>query len=226
MAKPEVEIDKKMNLKLLVDTETNKVVFAEAGKDFVDFLFQLMSLPLSTVSKLLTDEIGMAGCLGTLYKSIQALNPDYYEPNPKAKDSVLNPISFFTVPLLSIDETPTSLTLYRCPTNYHYSLRKGEVCTCGSKTSTTHEFSFNIVAGKTTLNPGDVGFVKGPVPYIVMDNLEVKPMSVSLIMSIVKNYESLMEKVVEVGPQQGLALLKASLEKQAALTSVFLRNKI
>ncbi|KAJ0044749.1 hypothetical protein Pint_06211 [Pistacia integerrima] len=43
----------KINLKLLIDTENNKVLFAEAGKEFVDFLFYLLSLPVGTFVKLL-----------------------------------------------------------------------------------------------------------------------------------------------------------------------------
>lgn len=42
----------KVSLKLLVDTEGKKVLFAEASKDFVDFLFHIMELPLGTVVKL------------------------------------------------------------------------------------------------------------------------------------------------------------------------------
>lgn len=44
----------KVSLKLLIDTKGNKVLFAEAGKDFVDFLFNLLSLPLGNVINLLT----------------------------------------------------------------------------------------------------------------------------------------------------------------------------
>ncbi|KAK9111506.1 hypothetical protein Scep_019025 [Stephania cephalantha] len=40
---------KKITVKLLVDRKANKVLFAEAGKDFVDFLICLLSLPLASV---------------------------------------------------------------------------------------------------------------------------------------------------------------------------------
>ncbi|THG00362.1 hypothetical protein TEA_000552 [Camellia sinensis var. sinensis] len=38
----------KVSLKLLIDTKAHKVLFAEAGKDFVDFLFNILSLPVGT----------------------------------------------------------------------------------------------------------------------------------------------------------------------------------
>ncbi|KAL5734806.1 hypothetical protein ACOSP7_032667 [Xanthoceras sorbifolium] len=38
-----------IKLKLLVDTKAKKVILAEAGKGFIDFLIHLLSLPLATV---------------------------------------------------------------------------------------------------------------------------------------------------------------------------------
>jgi hypothetical protein len=40
-------------MKLLVDTKAQRVVYAEAGKEVIDFLFSLLALPLSAVTKLL-----------------------------------------------------------------------------------------------------------------------------------------------------------------------------
>ena len=34
-------------LKLLVDSKAHKVVFAECGKDFIDFLFTILKLPIA-----------------------------------------------------------------------------------------------------------------------------------------------------------------------------------
>ncbi|CAN1269350.1 hypothetical protein LINPERPRIM_LOCUS13549 [Linum perenne] len=45
------EIYAKVTLKLLINKKTNKVIFAEAGKDFVDFLFSILSFPLRTMIK-------------------------------------------------------------------------------------------------------------------------------------------------------------------------------
>lgn len=43
-----VAIMSQVSLKLLVNTETNQVLFAEAGKDFVDILCGFLTLPLGT----------------------------------------------------------------------------------------------------------------------------------------------------------------------------------
>ncbi|KAG6760273.1 hypothetical protein POTOM_036780 [Populus tomentosa] len=62
-----------MSLKVLIDSKHNKVVFAEAGKDFVDFLLNLLALPLGTVIQLLTKST-MIGCIASLYGSLEKLD--------------------------------------------------------------------------------------------------------------------------------------------------------
>ena len=74
------ESETKMKLKLLIDSKANKVVFVEADKDFVDFLFGMLSLSLSAVVQL-GKVNGMAGCLGDLYASAEALTQEYLVPN-------------------------------------------------------------------------------------------------------------------------------------------------
>ena len=44
---------KTVSLKLLVDSEGQRVLVAEASKDFVDFLFYIMVLPVGTIAELL-----------------------------------------------------------------------------------------------------------------------------------------------------------------------------
>lgn len=39
-----------------IDTPNNEVLFAEAGKGFVDFLFNLLALPVGTVNKTVDQE--------------------------------------------------------------------------------------------------------------------------------------------------------------------------
>ncbi|PQQ00084.1 hypothetical protein Pyn_28387 [Prunus yedoensis var. nudiflora] len=53
------------SLKLLIDTKGGKVLFAEASKNVVDFLFTLLSLLVGTVIKLLSKD-GVVGSLGKL----------------------------------------------------------------------------------------------------------------------------------------------------------------
>ncbi|KAF6161007.1 hypothetical protein GIB67_007648 [Kingdonia uniflora] len=48
----------------------NKILYAEAGEDFVEFLFSLLTLPLGSVVKLL-DQNPSLGCISNLYKTVE-----------------------------------------------------------------------------------------------------------------------------------------------------------
>jgi hypothetical protein len=79
----------KLTLKLLIDRKNDKVLFAEASKAVVDFLFSLLCLPIGTVVKLLGNN-DMVGSIGNLYNSVENLNHNYIQPD-QTKDVFLNP---------------------------------------------------------------------------------------------------------------------------------------
>ncbi|CAN1269179.1 hypothetical protein LINPERPRIM_LOCUS13488 [Linum perenne] len=144
----------KVTLKLFIDKKTNKVVFAESGKEFVDFLFSFLSLPLGTLIRLLSKD-QMLGCMGNLYQSVEDLDVTFMQPST-SKNSYLKP------------------TLQQ------------------------------------NINEG--GFVKGGVNYLVMDDLEVIPLSSISVVTSLKNLNiqqigSLEEKVVEIGMDEVTKLL-------------------
>ncbi|XP_051143835.1 uncharacterized protein LOC127260177 isoform X1 [Andrographis paniculata] len=85
MAKPSV------TMKLLIDLQAKRVLFAEANNDCVDFLFHLLSLPVATVITLLKEETGMEGPMVNLYDSIAKLNDSYLQPN-RSKCALLKPV--------------------------------------------------------------------------------------------------------------------------------------
>ncbi|KAI9156859.1 hypothetical protein LWI28_013265 [Acer negundo] len=225
-----------VTLKLLIDTESKKVLFAEAGKDLVDFLFYLLSLPVATVTKLLKKK-GEVGCLTDLYKSLENLNQTYMQPNQN-KTSLLNPKSSLNangLPLLLSDnhDQTTAVKFYLCSNSNHVSDVLNTMCPCGYRITRALTFvnsdgaaNSSTTAGTTTV---EGGFVRGVVTYMVMDNLEVKPMSTISSITLlnefgVKDVGSLKEKIVVLGIDEGLKLLKASLECKNVLTSVFLGN--
>ena len=87
-----------LSLKLLIDTKSYKVLFAEAGKDVVDFLFSLLSMPVGSIIKLLTKE-KMAGCIANLYQSVENLD-DTYILSKQNKTLLLNPTTAASSPSL------------------------------------------------------------------------------------------------------------------------------
>ncbi|WCJ19517.1 hypothetical protein M5689_001805 [Euphorbia peplus] len=252
------ESSSKVQLKLLVDNKKKKVLFAEASKDFLDFLFSLMSLPLGQVVKLLTKhQMLMVGTLGNLYGSIESLHETYVHSSENV-ESVLNPkapmVSFQSPLLLSNNEFVRRRELYMClvpqsnrrcfscgaTTNnaiatYHPHVADVPNTLCPSpdcNKAMTCKLKF-VESGsggaKQVASGSSGGFVEGVVTYMVMDNLEVKPMStissIALINSFnIKDLGSLEEKIVYVGLEEGLKILQASLESKDVLSSVFLGN--
>ncbi|XVE52741.1 hypothetical protein DITRI_Ditri02bG0147700 [Diplodiscus trichospermus] len=204
-----------VSLKLLVDTKGHWVLFAEAGKDFVDFLFFMLSLPVATVITLLTKQ-GMVGCLGNLYKSTENLGDTYFQATTN-KDALLKPkVSSYgaNVPLLLPNIQSSTGQIYRC-------LSHENPATLAKTTSK--------VLNSTAANQG--GYVKGAITYTIMDDLTVTPMSTILNITMlnkfkVKEVGALQERVIYLGMNEGVKLLKASLQSKTVLTVVFLTQKV
>ncbi|GMN57310.1 hypothetical protein TIFTF001_026429 [Ficus carica] len=207
-----------VRLKLLVDKENQKVLFAEAGKDFVDFLFTLLSLPIGTVIRLLSKN-GMVGALGKLYNSVENLSETYIQPNV-SKDTLLKP------KMLIGSGVGSPLLLLPSSTNSTSEKNRSISIEASFVTSPKAAASASEKAG--TLGEGS--YVKGLVTYMVMDDLEVKPLSTIFSISVlnqfnVKEAGRLEEKTVSLATNEGLKLLEASLRSSTVLTDVFLVKK-
>ncbi|XP_058198335.1 uncharacterized protein LOC131313851 [Rhododendron vialii] len=182
-------------------------VYAEAKKDFVDFLFGLLELPIGTVLSLLVNR-GKSGpgSLAKIHASVKTLDGDYLQSD-RTRDSLLSP-TIVDDPNKSNKANPTPLLkqLAYPQQNYLYS-----------------SYSYSSSSRKDVVE----GHVKGVVTYMVMDDLTVKTMSTISSISIlnnmrVKDFGSLVEKSVVVDMNKGLELLKVSFESTTVLSDVFL----
>ncbi|MBA0841592.1 hypothetical protein Goarm_004076, partial [Gossypium armourianum] len=214
-----------VTLKLLIDTKGQRVLYAEAGKDFVDFLFNMLLLPVGTVIRLLAKE-GMVGCLANLYESVENLDDTYFQPKTN-KDTLLKPnysSSLATnVPrLLPNIQYKTTQRIYRCPNNCgNYS--------ANDPTSMCPSCPY-VMNSPASSDANEGGYVKGVVTYTIMDDLTVTPMSTISSITLLNKFnvqqvDALEEKVVDVGINEGVELLMASLQSKNALTNVFLTQK-
>ena len=197
----------KVSLKLLIDRSSHKVLFAEAGKEFVDFLFYLLALPIGTVIRLLTKKC-MVGCLGNLYDSVENLSQIYIQPN-KDKDSLLKsePTWLTQVPLLLTNESQTPISSEK---KYYICLGCSRYISDDTTTicpSCRQHMNFEVIYIATptvnTSSSDEGGFVKGVVTYMVMDDLEVKPMSTISCITLINKFNvsdmgALEEKVVDM----------------------------
>ncbi|XP_073138250.1 uncharacterized protein [Henckelia pumila] len=236
-----------VSMKLLIDSESKRVLFAEASKETVDFLFHILSLPVATVVSLLRKQ-GMVGSLTNLYESVEKLNESYILPNQK-KDTLLKPMPpavgispVHDLLLANVDAT-TDRIYYVCGNNVpncydccydnfqlcSYSVSDDPRAICPQCNKTMNKvFSYVAPPGEKASTEG--GFVKGVVTYMIMDNLVVNPMStissITLINKFnVKDVGILQEKDVTLGMDEAVKLLKASLQSQKVLTDVFLNCK-
>ncbi|XWS66055.1 hypothetical protein CRYUN_Cryun05aG0167700 [Craigia yunnanensis] len=222
-----------VSLKLRIDPKSQRVLFAEAGKDFVDFLFNILSLPVGTVIRLLNKQ-GMVGCLGNLYDSIEKLGDTYMQATAN-KDTLLKlMVSNYSsnVPLLLPNmESSTSSTLYMCSSYQNANCRlyvaNDPTSHCvACKRVMNHKVTF-VTQSNDASSSSEGGYVKGVVTYMIMDDLVVRPMStissITLLSKFnVKDVGVLEEKVIDMGMDEGVKLLKASLQSKSVLTDVFL----
>ncbi|XP_060169875.1 uncharacterized protein LOC132600606 [Lycium barbarum] len=221
----------KLSMKLLIDTNAGKVLFAEADKDCVDFLFQILSLPAGTVMSLLKEK-GMSGSLPNLYESVENLKDVYIQSN-QCKDILLKPkssvgISSAPFLLLNYDDLTREKTFYGCSyTTSHSTVSDDPSALC---TSCRHSMSRKFTYVAPPVANGAVaatgGFVKDLVTYMVTDDLVVTPMSSISCISLLNKFNVrdvgvLEEEVVSFGMNEALELLKASFESKEVLTSVF-----
>ncbi|CAL4958236.1 unnamed protein product [Urochloa decumbens] len=229
-----------LSMKLLIDTKSQRVLFAEAGKDVADFLFSLLALPVATAVKLVGKN-AMVGSVGNLYASVDNLESTYVQPDA-AKDALLRPpVASANISLLRLPEPPSSgqqpNTLYRCTNTYNISCRSYVAGTYGKPCPSCN---YAMTTAANYLPPSGSGassgsqaaakwFVQGIVTYTVTDDLTVTPMSaisgITLLNTFgVRDLADLHEKTVQLGNDEGLAILKASLESKNVLTDVFLGN--
>uniref|UniRef100_A0A0E0FGE9 Uncharacterized protein n=1 Tax=Oryza nivara TaxID=4536 RepID=A0A0E0FGE9_ORYNI len=225
----------RLSMKLLIDTKAQKVCFAEAGSDVIEFLSCLLCLPMSTIINMLTKE-RMVGSMGNVLDSVEKLDSKYVISSqskerflsPTVAPTVLCPLqqllldaklnvnaSFFTCEGKS---TVVSYSTTKVPCGY-FSVSNGAVCPVCST-----QMHRAIPHVKT------VGFVVGTATYTVRDDLSMTPASsvssVSLLAQCgVKDLSALQERTVKIGKEEALEILLASLKSKTVLTDVFLPKR-
>ncbi|ESW14704.1 hypothetical protein PHAVU_007G010400 [Phaseolus vulgaris] len=227
-----------LTLKLLIDSKRERVLFAEASKAVVDFLFNLLRLPIGTVIRILNKD-QMVRSLGNLYQSVENLDQTYMQPNQQ-KDLLLKPSAAISSSqisglLPSIDgssgNSSATAVFYRCPNHYgHITCDNRARCPdyyCGRNMDS----KVSLIGGIPKDSGGDKsGFVKEVVTYMVVDDLVIQPMSSISTIALLNKFNvtemaSLQEKVVVLDMNKGVNILKASLQSKTVLTDVFLKNQ-
>eukprot|EP00267_Zea_mays_P053197 XP_020406310.1 uncharacterized protein LOC103651783 [Zea mays] len=191
-----------LSMKLLINKKAQQVLFAEASKEVVDFLFSLLALPVATAVKLAAAAKDALLC------------PTVVSPAANTRSSLLR---------LSELSSVRPNKMYRCLGNSYSNCRNyitdehGKAC-LQCRVSMTTEVQYLPSAGPSS-GSGQVaapqsmakGFVQGIVTYTVLDDLKVTPMSaissITLLNTfVVADLGDLEEKKVQLGYNEVKAL--------------------
>ncbi|KAM3197315.1 hypothetical protein ACQJBY_072777 [Aegilops geniculata] len=213
-----------LSMKLLIDTKSQKVCFAEAGSDVVEFLSGLLSLPLGTVTTLLTKE-RMVGSIGNVVGSMEKLDANYKSKELRLSPEVGPAMLSRLQQLLSAQLTNGNVT-HRNTRNSYYE-NSSEYLAAMLAPARAYGNVAPAAAATTTVLPAST--------YTVGDDLSVTPASFFTTIPMlgitrfaqcgVKDFSVMQEKTVKIGKEEALGILAASLKSKTVLTDVFLPKK-
>ncbi|EYU34020.1 hypothetical protein MIMGU_mgv1a020132mg [Erythranthe guttata] len=202
-----------LKLKLMVQKSTNKLLFAQAENDFVDFLCSLLTVPLGGVQYLFGSNTNCLKSLENLYKSVDLIEDKYFAA-PNMKKRLMKPDIakgyMSKNQVLPLGEHMDQ-TIY-----YNQDLKLNKEWLSFSNTNGAKLFTIiGSFKGK-----GD--FVKEATMYMVSDDLTVAPLCMTSSLSILNRLNISLTDVKEVEVHivymSGLSILKASLTSTSALT--------
>ncbi|XP_012841425.1 PREDICTED: uncharacterized protein LOC105961715 [Erythranthe guttata] len=191
----------KMILKVMVQKSTNKLLFAQSEEDFIDFLCILLAIPIGGVECLL----GGNACLkniDNLYKSVANINGDKYLVTQDMKNRLVKPKLLHGYisgnPILPLSEES-------CPRYQNIIAQKA------------------VWFSSVKFVKGQGKYIGGPTLYKITDDLTVTHFCMGSILSHLKDRKipssDVKELELEIGLQEVLSILKASLASTAALTN-------
>ncbi|KAL6652115.1 hypothetical protein ACP70R_011040 [Stipagrostis hirtigluma subsp. patula] len=217
-----------IDVKLFVDNEKKKVLFAESDKEFVDVLFSFLTMP-GTIVRLLGKQSQM-GCLDEVYKSVEDLDPDYFATKA-CKGMLLAPLNAASGHCsglkINVDDTKKR-AVYVCKDTYcgycAFSSVPDAVCKCGKVMQYVGDRpDYN---GKTADTDSNGVFVKGRLKFITTDDLQVAPASTSLLLSLFEKFgvqdpADIEQRILQLSSEKITRLLKRSLTSRQPLTGLY-----
>ncbi|KAI4995541.1 hypothetical protein ZWY2020_035444 [Hordeum vulgare] len=197
-----------IKINLAVDRSRNRVLFADAGSDFVDVLLTFLTLPLSTIQSCSAGATS-PGCLSNLCDSVDRLRDSRLLKVEACHGMLLTPAH--------ADKFKVSKSANSCC---------NEVLIKGSKCCVLMARLLNVYnqAGNTET------FVSCEERFVIGDGMTIKPASTSSLQSLPQMFGSdgiahgFEEVQVSVSWKTVLFMLKASLYSDTVLTDAFLPN--
>lgn len=208
-----------ISLKALVDKRSNKVIFIETDDDFVDVLFNFLTIPMGTIIRLAGEHsvpVAM-GCMNNLYASVENIDASLFQ-SESCKDMLLCPRSGaesqcknLKLKISNVEPTRYFLCSEGCTRRYNlFSHYKDVLCECGEPMD--NEISLSVgKLKKSSFADGGV-FCKGLTRFIITDDLQVMPPLSSAICPLFTKLEVMdasttEEQVFNVGVEEVIEVL-------------------
>ncbi|KAK8973807.1 hypothetical protein V6N11_032937 [Hibiscus sabdariffa] len=193
-----------ISIKLLIDPGTNRVVLAEAGKDFVDTLRGLLMFPLGNIVRLVDKHQAML-----LHP--RSIREDKLKTLNLSVDDVTEPTKYFVCEKRVCRQKAVGWLSYY----------KTSRCTCGKLMNTEAVNRVVRSAVKEETRGESMFFVTDE--FRVMHGVPTDLIHTLLKLSI-KNVNRIVDKVVKIGTEEMANLLSPLLTSKTTLTDVFLRK--
>lgn len=186
--------DVKFSLKVMMNEQNTKVLFAEAGSDFADVLISFLTTPLGSIVRILNKHYGggdkapLIGSVTTLYNGLANLDTDHFWTQ-YCKHIILNPRTSFEAECcrlkLDVNESKPPQYFYckssycdkktYCNTSVYHVCAK---CICGKPMT---------ILRKEHSSSGDAGvFTLNETSFIVSDDLRIFPNMTGFLQALVK----------------------------------------
>ncbi|CAH8379405.1 unnamed protein product [Eruca vesicaria subsp. sativa] len=231
-----------ISLKLLIDKEKNKVVYAEAGGDFVDILFSFLTLPMGTLARLLEKSNSSVpiGCFNNIYASVATMSMKHFSTEA-SKQMLLYPGSLNQdkcqkTKLRMIDDDSQATKCFMCPMfvrsgqcSKGYSNFNTSRCSCGNLMNEVIQFQRKGV--KASAGTNGVFVRSAHTSFIITDDLKVEVNSVMSTLKLLKELgytddcDKLVDLILDFNLQEVTALLKCLFTSDTPLTDTFLKKK-
>jgi hypothetical protein len=206
-----VEQVDKVSLRIMVDKERNRVLYAEAGKDFVDVLLSFLTLPLGTIARLISQKSNIEavefGSISSLYRGVLDLDQQYLW-SPACKEMLLQPRNsmefYFQQMKLNIDDTPMEYFFcsdWECTRRESGNLlitMRNQKCYCG------RVLDKDVPPEHLSLGNG---FVEETATFIISDDLFVMPNVLATVVHLhqklgIDMNDAIVEQTVEISKKE------------------------
>ncbi|KAH9305746.1 hypothetical protein KI387_010150, partial [Taxus chinensis] len=223
------ESSEAMNVRFLINSKTRRIIYAEAGKDFVDLLFSFLTLPIGSVMKLLSesDFSKKLASVTNLYDSMGSL-PSQFMTADKSELQDPKFLSAYANNTLRIEGGTYYVCTYVSHTSSYSShnidTHNNGKCVCGNAVNCPVKFRQNNQGAASSNQSArqESGYVKETVTFMITDDLKITASStitsITLLNQLnIKDLTELEERTAPVDRNKALELLGASLLSNTVL---------